>query len=44
MCFGRIVAMNSFNREIAKDEAAVLFFNVLVVLFESIAGVAGGVD
>ena len=44
MCFGRIVAMNSFNREIAKDEAAVLFFNVLVVLFESVAGVAGGVD
>ena len=42
--FGRIVALNSFNREIAKDEAAVLFSNVLVVLFESATGVAGGVD
>ena len=42
--FGRIVAVNSFNREITEDEAAVLFFNVLVVLFESVTGVAGGVD
>ena len=42
--FGRIVAVNSFNREITKDEAAVLFSNVLVVLFESVTGVAGGVD
>ena len=42
--FGRIVAMNSFNREIAEDEAAVLFLNVLVVLLESVTGVAGGVD
>ena len=41
---GRIVAVNSFNREITEDEAAVLFFNVLVVLFESVTGVAGGVD
>ena len=44
MNFGRIVALNSFNREIAEDEAAVLFSNVLVVLFESVTGVAGGVD
>ena len=27
-----------------KDEAVVLFLNVLVVLFESVTGVAGGVD
>ena len=38
------MAVNSFNREIVEDEAAVLFSNVLVVLFESVAGVAGGVD
>ena len=38
------MAVNSFNREIVEDEAAVLFFNVLVVLFESVTGVAGGVD
>ena len=44
MNFGRIVDMNSFNREITEDEAAVLSFNVLIVLFESITGVAGGVD
>ena len=42
--FGRIVAVNSFNREITEDEAAVLFSNVLIVLFESVTGVAGGVD
>ena len=42
--FDRIVVLNSFNREIAEDEAAVLFSNVLVVLFESVTGVAGGVD
>ena len=38
------MAVNSFNREIVEDEAAVLFLNVLVVLFESVTGVAGGVD
>ena len=38
------MAVNSFNREIVEDEAAVLFSNVLVVLFESVTGVAGGVD
>ena len=38
------MAVNSFNREIVEDEAAVLFSNVLVVLFEPVTGVAGGVD
>ena len=36
--------MNSFNREIAEDETVVLFLNVLIVLLESVTGVAGGVD